>query len=144
MVMKLIRTDNPNVNRYDTWLDQAWEEMNPLLQFMEGLGARGPGAYRAPVDFYEDNENYFARFELPGFKKSDLQVELENAVLTVSAKRAQEGGQENGDSHFSFNRSISVPDGVASDRVTARLEDGILTVTLPKEEGRKPRAIKVG
>ena len=99
-------------------------------------------AGRLGADLFEDNDAYYVRMELPGVKKEDTEVELENAVLTVSGKRHTKGA-DGGESTEEFSRSVSIPDGVAGDKITAKLEDGILTITLPKQESSKPRTIKV-
>ena len=80
-------------------------------------------------------------FSKAGLKKDDVDLELENSVLTISS--VEEKKAKDAEQHISFQRSISVPDGVALDRVEASLEDGVLTVTMPKAETRKPRQITV-
>ncbi|MGB0744962.1 MAG: Hsp20/alpha crystallin family protein, partial [Opitutales bacterium] len=93
------------------------------------------------ADLYEDEHNFYARFELPGLKKNQIDLELENSVLTISsAKKEKSDDSEN---IVSFQRSISVPDGVNLEGVSAALEDGVLTVTMPKAEARKPLQISV-
>ena len=72
-------------------------------------------------------------------KKDDVKIELNNGLLTVSAEKREKNGDN--ESSFSLTRSVSVPDGVNADGIAAKLEDGILNVTLPKAENRKPRTI---
>ena len=74
-------------------------------------------------------------------KKKHIDLELENAVLTVSSTETEETKEEK--RSFSFQRSISVPDGVVLDKISAVYEDGVLTVTMPKQEASKPRPIDV-
>ena len=76
---------------------------------------------------------------VPGVKKEDVKIELNNGLLTVSAEKREKNGDN--ESSFSLTRSVSVPDGVNADAIAAKLEDGILNVTLPKAENRKPRNI---
>jgi Molecular chaperone (small heat shock protein) len=104
------------------------------------FGAQAAHAQPA-VDLYEDDHNYFARLELPGMKKDSIDIELENSVLTISREESKKS--KAGEYNYSFNRSIAVPDGVDLTRVEASYVDGVLTVTLPKEEARKPRQISV-
>ncbi|NQY32419.1 MAG: Hsp20/alpha crystallin family protein [Coraliomargarita sp.] len=107
----------------------------------EFLGAEG--GFRQPAaDLYEDEQNYYARLELPGVRKDQIDLQLENAVLTVSSAKSGKDG-EGAESSSNFQRSISVPDGIDFEKVSATYEDGVLTVTLPKEEVRKPRQISV-
>jgi HSP20 family protein len=102
---------------------------------------RGAKIAHVPVDLYDDEDNYYVRAELPGVKKKEINLELDNAVLTLSGERkSKSGGSEE---TVSFSRSISVAEDVQRDNVKASLEDGILTVTLPKSEERKPRMIAI-
>lgn len=100
-----------------------------------------PAADRFPVDLYEDKENLYVRAELPGIDRSDINVEVIEDYLNVSATRkTQQDGQEQS---FSFSRSVAIPESVQGDKVTAQYADGVLTVTLPKKEEAKPRKIAV-
>jgi HSP20 family protein len=94
-----------------------------------------------PVDVYGDDASYFLVAELPGITKEDVELKLENAVLTIDAKR-KKGEGENA-RVFSVTRSITVGDDINPDEVIAKMENGILTVTLPKVEERKPKSIAI-
>ena len=74
-------------------------------------------------------------------KKEDLKVELNNQILTIRAEKKQTAGES--EQTYSLSRAISVPDGVQGDAISAKLENGILTVTLPKAEHRKPKTIEI-
>lgn len=93
------------------------------------------------VNLYEDDDNYFARLELPGVKRDAINLELENSVLTCSGNYSEK--VEDGESNFRFNRSVSIPDSVALNEISASYENGILTVKLPKKAETKPKQIKV-
>ena len=140
--MTLIRYEYPNesVSEFDRMINRAFSGRGRWPGWSdEFFGV--PGATEIPIDLYDDGENYLVRAELPGVKKADIKLELDNAVLTLSGERkTKSGGQE---SVSSFSRSISVGDDVHSEKVKAKLEDGILTVTLPKTEAHKPRAISI-
>jgi HSP20 family protein len=96
-----------------------------------------PTAPRFPVDLYEDKDNTYVRAELPGVKREDVAVEMIEDYLTINATRKE------GEQTFSYSRSISIPEGVQADKVAASLENGVLTVTLPKQEQAKPRKIAI-
>jgi len=96
-----------------------------------------PAAPRFPVDLYEDKDNTYVRAELPGVKREDINVEMVEDYLTINATRKE------GEQTFSFSRSIAIPEGVQADKVAAALENGVLTVTLPKQEQAKPRKIAI-
>ncbi len=99
--------------------------------------------HRFPVDLYEDPENTYVRAELPGLQRADVTVELADGFLTITGARRQtdEAGQTT--ESLSLNRSIAVPESVATDQVKATYEDGILTVTLPKREEAKRRKLTI-
>lgn len=91
------------------------------------------------VKWSEDDDNYFAQMVLPGVKKSQLNIEFDDDIvtLTVNAKPEQTETQP------LFQRRFSVPKGVLVDQAEAHLEDGIFKLTLPKPPEKKPISIKV-
>jgi len=102
------------------------------------------GTFSHPrVDLYEDKDNFHYRVELPGLRREDVQVEMGDGVLTISGVRKSFGRDGANEQTTSFSRSVSVPARVQEDRVLARLEDGVLTVTLPKAEEVKPKRIAI-
>ena len=103
------------------------------------------------VDVREDNDHIYVEAELPGFKKDEVDVTLENQILTISAER-REGGSTDPKSgehllherrYTRFLRSFTLPPTVDEQTVNAKLADGVLTVTLNKREESKPRKIAV-
>lgn len=136
--MKLIRYQYPQlpgIRDFDRFFEQAFGDFGRFP-----LGA-GTTAWEPSTDLYEDAANYYARFELPGFSKDQLNLELENAVLTVSGEH-KEGDGDDARSR-SFSRSVSIPDGVDPDNVSAKFENGLLTVTLPKTAEQQARSITI-
>ena len=113
----------------------------------------GGNANFAPygVDIREDADHIYVEAELPGFKKDEVDITLENQVLTISAERKTENQQEgkgewllNERRYSRFLRSFSLPPTVDESTCDAKLSDGVLTITLNKREETKPRKIKVG
>jgi HSP20 family protein len=92
-----------------------------------------------PVDVYEDGDNTYVRAELPGVKREDIAIEMVADSLTITAQRKEADEEES----FSFSRSLSVPEHVQADKVSASYEDGVLIVTLPKWDEAKPKKISV-
>ena len=100
-----------------------------------------PANDRFPVDLYEDNDTFYVRAELPGVDRSDINVEVVDSYLNLTATRkAKEGENEQS---FTYTRSVAVPESVQADKVAASYQDGVLTVSLPKKEEAKPRKIAV-
>jgi HSP20 family protein len=146
--MKLIRYAYPQSqasSAFNRIFDPGAPALGRLGSFMDDFFASEAGLSQPAVDLYENEYNYYARFELPGVKKEEIDLELENSVLTLKSQVTHKEGEAEAEetTHCEFERSISVPDGVDLEQVSAALADGILTVTMPKLEVRKPRQISV-
>jgi HSP20 family protein len=98
---------------------------------------------RPPVDLYEDKENTYVRVEVPGVNREAINVEVVDGYLTISASRKSQANEGDGEESLAFSRSVSIPENVQADKVSAAYENGVLTVTLPKKEEAKPRKIAV-
>jgi HSP20 family protein len=125
-----------------------------------GGGGSDSGTF-APyaVDVREDADHVYVEAELPGFKKDDVQITLENSTLTISAERHESheapknaGKQDEEDRsqwllnerrYSRFLRSFTLPPTVDERSVEAKLNEGVLTITLKKREETKPRKINV-
>ncbi len=144
--MKLVRYQHPlseSFGDFDRWFRSPASGFGRLFELAERLAETPSTGFGAGADLYEDDDHYYARLELPGVRKDDLQVELHDHLLSVVYERASRDQSEDGRELASYKRVVTVPDGVDADKVGAKLEDGILTVTLPKSEARKPRQITV-
>ena len=112
------------------------------------------GSSLPAVNIKEDDNNFEVEVAVPGMKKEDFRIELENDVLTVSSEK--EENTESEDSSYkrrefryaSFKRTFSLPENkVDSEKVNAKYTEGVLHITLPKREEAKPkpiRTIKIG
>lgn len=147
--MRLVRYTYPNtrslVPAYGSAFRNPWSglesEIDRLFESALGEFTGAPSADRFPVDLYEDKDNAYVRAELPGVNRADINVEMVEEYLTISAGRKTKDGVS--EESFSFNRSVTIPGAVQADQVTAAYENGVLTVTLPKREEAKPRKISV-
>lgn len=112
-------------------------------------GSRVLSAWSPAVDLYEDKDNVTVKAEMPGLKKEDIDVSLEDGVLSISGERKTEKKFEDAETYRSerfvgrFQRTVTLPTDVKADQVKADYKDGILTVTLPKAEEAKPKQIQV-
>lgn len=100
-------------------------------------------ASRIPVDLYEDKDNTYVRAELPGVSRDDINVEMVEDYLTITAARKTPATEGQSEQSFSLTRSVNIPDEVQADKVSAAYENGVLTVTLPKREESKPKKVTV-
>lgn len=135
--------------RFDDF-DRAFEMVNQIQRRLdrafEGQGDRG-GALGS-VDLHETQDALRLSVDLPGVAEEDLEITLKEEVLTLSGKRAidvPEGYRSHLQERrpYSFTRSFSLPSRVDAEKVTARLDAGVLTVELPKAEAARPRQINV-
>ncbi len=101
------------------------------------------------VDIYEQGDSLVVQAELPGLRKDDVSVQVENSVLTLQGERRQEKSVKSEQYHRlersfgRFTRSFSLPSGIDTKNIRAEFRDGILKVTLPKAEEAKPKKIEV-
>lgn len=122
---------------------------NPFLDYPAMAGLFDFGSFfgtssgpKLATDVFEDADNFYARFEVPGVKKEDINIELVDGLLTVSVEKRENSAS--GEQGQRTTRSLNVPEkSVSAENVGAKLEDGVLTVTLPKQENRKPRTIAI-
>ena len=101
------------------------------------------------VDVREDDDNYLVEVELPGLSEKDVEVKVENSVLTI-ASRKDESREEKDEGyirkerrHYSFSRSFSLPDNVDVEKITANFKNGLLDIAVPKAPAAKPKLIEV-
>jgi len=128
------------------------DEIDRLFQAPLAELARGSrllSGWTPALDIFEDKDNLVVKAELPGMKREDIQVSLHDGSLSISGERKTETKHEDAEVYRSerfvgrFERTITLPTPVASDKVKAEYKDGILTITLPKTEEAKPKQIEV-
>lgn len=101
------------------------------------------------VDLRDTKDNVELTAELPGMKKEDIKVTYENGLLTISGERKREEKEENnnyfcGERRFgNFSRSFRLPEEVQTDKIKANYKDGVLHISLPKVEAKKPQEIQI-
>lgn len=106
-------------------------------------------AWTPPVDLHEAEDAYRLEVDLPGLTKDDIQLSITDDVVTLKGSRKQETEKRAEGYHRiermygSFQRSFRIPGGIDATKVEASFENGVLQVTLPKPEERKPRQIEV-
>jgi len=143
------------ITRYDPFRDlrSLQEEVNRLFTgnmartFDEEGIARG--AWSPSVDIYENKDQIVLEAELPGMKREDFDVSVENNVITLRGERHFEKKEESDNYHRveraygSFTRSFTLPNTVTAEGATADYANGVLRVSLPKREETKARRIEI-
>ena len=109
-----------------------------------------PGRYFVPpADIYETDEALAVVLEMPGVEKKDIDVSLENDVLSVDGRIDFSKYQDLEPVYAEYNvghyaRSFSLSDRIDREKISANIEDGVLTLTLPKAKAAQPRRISIG
>jgi HSP20 family protein len=102
------------------------------------------------MDLVEAEDHFVLKADLPGLSESDVSIEVRDNALTISGERKPEhekrerGWYRVERSFGSFSRSLTLPDGIDPDSISAGFDRGVLSVTIPKPEQRKPRRIQIG
>jgi len=124
-------------------------EVDRLFDSFFGQSDRGARRWIPPMDLVEADDHFVLKADLPGLTDDDVAIEVQDGTLKISGERKEEREQtERGwyrveRSFGSFSRSLSLPDGVDADRITAEFHNGVLEVRIPKPEERKPRRIAI-
>jgi HSP20 family protein len=132
-----------------------WDPLRDLLALHEQLGqlvgTDAPG-WTPPVDLYETASEFVLTAELPGLTRDQIDIHAEDSRITIRGARVSTPGRdipceqyhrvERG--HGRFSRAFGLPERIDVGRVTADLQDGVLTVVIPKAGDRAARRIVVG
>jgi HSP20 family protein len=136
--------------------ERARNQMDMLFAHALGLhgqwqGATGAStpAWAPALDIAEGTDAYLVTVELPGVKLDDLEITLEDGLLTIQGERQFTSESSEGQYHRverssgAFRRAITLPAHVMADAVEASMEDGVLRILVPKAEDAKPKRIQV-
>ena len=129
-------------------------EMLELSRMLQGMPFWGTDenvstSWMPPVDIFESPAEITISLEVPGVRKEDVQVELNDSTLTITGERRLENEEQRDNYHRverrygRFARSFTVPPNVDREALRAEYQDGILCVRLPKREEARPRTITV-
>jgi HSP20 family protein len=141
-----------SLSRFEPFRDVASlndEVERVFRQAFGGANATSAGAFSPALDVEETEEGFTLHVELPGVSAEDVEVSLEENVLTVAGERPFYEGKDAStfrriERHVGrFHRAVRLPDRVDGDGVTATYRDGLLTIAVPKAEEAKPRRIQI-
>ena len=137
-----------------------WEPMREMLSLREAMNQLFDDSFTRPLgmsavsaipamDMYEENDQVVVKAALPGLKAEDVQLSVTGDLLTLRGE-FKPGAEPKGATYHlreyrygAFERSLRLPAEVQTDKARADFENGILTITLPKSEALKPRAINI-
>src|SRR5271155_1161586 len=132
--------------RLNRLFQDNWTNPAPMTRESESLLS---GSFVPPVDVYETDHDILVKMEVPGIDQKDMDIRLENNVLTVKGERKLE--KEEKEENFqrverrygAFTRSFTLPNTVDTESVKADYEHGVLKITLAKRAEAKPKQIKI-
>lgn len=132
-------------------LSRMQEDMNRFFDDFFGEHRRGlaEGAWLPAVDVSETENEFVVRAELPGMSHEDIDINVQNNILTLKGEKKQEKTEEHESFHRlersygTFSRSFTLPSGVSPDDINAGFKDGVLEVTMPKAEEAKAKKIAI-
>ena len=135
-----------NDNLFDDWFDDDF--YMPMIPDMGDVDKKlygGRAAHEMKTDVKETEKGYEVAVDLPGFKKDDVTVELNNGYMTITAQKKVDSDKKNKEGRYirrehysgSMSRSFYVGDQLTENDIHARMNDGILTLQIPKKEETK-------
>ncbi len=103
------------------------------------------------VDVEENQREIHVKAEMPGLEEKDINVTLDRNILTISGEKKEERDEEDNEKKYvlserrfgSFSRSITLPEGVKSDKITAKFKKGVLNIRIPRDEKKQPKKIDI-
>lgn len=118
-----------------------------LTPFISSMGSMMAPAFK--VDISEDEKAIYLSADIPGVKKEDVRVSIEDDVISISAERTQEEEEKKKNYHRverswgSLSRSFTIGDNVDSDNITANYDNGVLKVVIPKKEPEQKKSKEI-
>ena len=137
--MTLVKVNNPINRSFDGLMNELFNELP--LSF--GKTLREDVLHFPPANITEKKDVYQIELAVPGFNKADFNVKLEDSILTISAEKKTENVSETDKtvrkefSHKSFKRSFTIDEKIDTTTISAKYENGILALELPKKEDVK-------
>jgi HSP20 family protein len=144
-----------NITRYDPWNSlQDWRQemermFHPLHQQDESTSHLVSGDWAPAVDIKEETDHYLIRADIPGVKPEDIEITMENGVLSIRGERQFEETEERNNfrrverSHGVFYRRFSLPENTDAEAIEATGKDGVIEITIPKTADKQPKRIEV-
>lgn len=124
---------------FDSFFRSALPDESPLIA----------GTWSPATDIVEHDDNFVVNVELPGMRKEDVKITMQDNTLMIRGEKKEERESKGSSYHRversygSFQRSFALPSTVKAESIEAAFKDGILTVSLPKSEEAKPKQIDV-
>jgi HSP20 family protein len=132
----------------------AWTTVSTLDRMVDDVMGSAFGTatnyrnFEPAIDVHASEHEVLFVCDVPGVKQADLEITLENHVLTIKGTRKFDGSERQqvmlGRPYGAFSRAFTLPDALDEDNLSANLSDGVLTIRIPKHAKAKPRRIQIG
>ena len=140
-----------NIARFEPWkfVDLLHRDLDPVALRRSGVDEDTVARWVPAVDIVEENERFVLRADVPGVDAADIDVSMDNGVLTVAGERQAYSRSDNAGvqrverANGRFSRRFSLPDTSDADGITAQSRNGILEISIPKLPEVQPRRISV-
>ncbi len=128
-----------------------WDPFRELINFQQSVCAADEsfGAWVPSVDVFEKGDDLIIRAELPGVRREEIAIDINDGTLTLQGERQRDQEMEEGKTYRversfgRFTRRFALPKTVDASKISAQYKDGVLEVRLPKMEEAKPRKIQI-
>jgi len=147
MIGNLIKRNNNKEYGLDTFrknVDKLFDDfffLTPTSMFKND--------WEPTIDVEEDDKSIHVKAEIPGIDEKDLDVKIEDNILILSGEKKEEREEKNKNYIFSerkfgsFSRSISLPEGIKTDKINATFKKGVLNIDIPKDETKEAKKIAI-
>ena len=128
---------------------ETWDPFAGLEEIRREVNRMYDTAFAPALDVVEEKDNFLVKIDLPGLRKDDVSVTIQDNFLTIKGERKYDAEKKETNFyhrervHGTFARTIELPNTVDAGKVLATFRDGVLHVTLPKTEAAKPKEIQV-
>lgn len=141
--MKLIRYTD--LNDWESLFGDPFGAFAPLLRSAANPARRAAASRALPtgVEWFEDDGHYHARLEVPGVKREQLRLDVEDGLVRLTRESGETSGEGETVRTSRHEQVLRCPEGIRADAIEARLADGVLQLSFPKEEVRKPVSITI-
>jgi HSP20 family protein len=126
--------------------EDLWNEVERNLSNRAPVKRATAGTFTPALDIEEKDGIYLITIDLPGIRKEDIKIDLQDSVLTISGERVrvEKGeGRYTERKHGKFQRSFTLPNQIDAEKIEAKFEDGVLHMSLPQTQGAKSHTIKI-
>lgn len=146
----IVKSKGNLLSKKDRNIDNLFDDfLNTFYEPVSFTNKNDIKNFNANFDISETKDSYHIELDLPGFEEKNVDINLEDNLLTIKGKR--EESSENKDKNYftkerfygEFQRSITLPNNINSEKIEAKYRNGVLEINIPKEENKNMRKIEI-